>query len=104
MKAKVQFSPETTAPHSVIDPLQFTDEDPGRRLEVLISAYSETSYKVQYWGNAFVELYGYANTLVHWLNGVPLEKYADNPRCSFTWKERNKILRWKDHVEKEPLD
>lgn len=73
-KVKVQFSPETTAPHCVIDPLQFTDADPGRRLEVLISAYSDTGHKVQCWGYASVEPYGYANALVHWLNGVPLEK------------------------------
>ena len=53
VRVKVQFSPEgTTSAHCVVNASRCIDQDPARRLEVLVSAYSEEGRKVTCWGEA----------------------------------------------------
>ena len=80
VRVKVQFgADDTTSPHCVVDASCCIDEDPARRLEVLISAYSEDGRKVACWGEAG-NLYARANTLADYLLGLEFETIKHTSR------------------------
>lgn len=82
VKVKAQLSPDgTTSAHCVVNTFSCIDEDPARRLEVLISAYSEEGRRITCWGEAGNEILN-ANTLVDYLHNVDFDTIARTPRRS----------------------
>ncbi len=82
VKVKAQLSPDgTTSAHCVVNAFSCIDEDPARRLEVLILAYSEEGRRITCWGEAGNEILN-ANTLVDYLHNVDFDTIARTPRRS----------------------
>lgn len=88
VKVKVQVGTDgITSAHCVVDAVNCIDEDPARRLEILISAYSVEGRKIRCWGEA--NQIFYANTLADYLRDVDFDTIARSPR----WGEISSVYR-----------
>jgi hypothetical protein len=79
-------------PYSLIEVLE--RDDPARRLGVQISAFSSNGQIITFWGTKAGEQAAlYANSIVDWLDEVPLDEIAKRSRHYIHLKQLNFFLR-----------
>lgn len=79
-------------PYNLIEILE--RDDPARRLGVQISAFSSNGQIVTFWGTKAGEQAAlYANSIVDWLDGVPLDEIAKRPRRYIHLKQQKFLLK-----------
>jgi hypothetical protein len=81
------FSVPTDHPHRLVKVCE--KGDPARRLGVQISAFSRDGQPINFWGQKSGDNTDlYANSIVDWLENIPLEDIAKRPRRYIHAKSR----------------